>query len=137
MKRKLNVLVAEDDTPTLEFMAAMLTSLGHHVTACQNGREALDAVRRRAPTIDVVLMDIQMPVMDGLEATRQLRAGPEGAALPIICLSAKASGSTEQAGLAAGCDRYLTKPCWEEEILAAMGQVMTARGLLSPGESLD
>jgi CheY-like chemotaxis protein len=137
MKRRLNVLVAEDDTATLEFMHAMLSSLGHHVTACQNGHEAVEAVRRGAPAIDVVLMDIQMPVMDGLEATRRLRGGPEGAVLPIICLSAKASGSTEQAGLAAGCDCYLTKPCWEEDILAAMSRVMTTRGLLRPGESLE
>ncbi|WP_431795735.1 ATP-binding protein [Microbacterium enclense] len=105
----LNVLVAEDN-PTLQLLSSQILSrLGHRATVVSNGEEALDAVGRDA--YDIVLMDVHMPVMDGLEATRRIRAAGETVAQPyIIALTAGATEQDRDDCLRAGMQGYVTKP---------------------------
>jgi CheY-like chemotaxis protein len=137
MKPVLHILVAEDDADTRDFMEAWLTGIGHRVTLCANGQEAVTVMASAETPIDLVVMDMQMPIMDGMTATRQIRLSPRHGEVPIVCVSAKASGTTEREGLAAGCDIYLMKPCWEDTILGGMTEAMIRRGRLGPHESLE
>jgi hypothetical protein len=107
----LAVLVAEDNPVNQTVVAAMLKSLGHRATLVANGRAALEALAR--DDFDLVLMDCNMPEIDGLEATRRLRAGDSGARdprLPVIALTANAMDGDKEACLAAGMDGFLAKP---------------------------
>ncbi|MBM4427035.1 MAG: response regulator [Chloroflexi bacterium] len=85
-----------------------LESLGYALTIAMNGREALEKAMETQP--DIILMDIQMPVMDGLEATRQLRADPHFADVPIIALTALAMNGDRERCLEAGATDYISKP---------------------------
>ncbi|WP_285907443.1 cache domain-containing protein [Pseudodesulfovibrio pelocollis] len=105
------ILVAEDSRVNRLAVARLLEKDGHTVVAVENGRQALDALS--AARFDVVFMDIQMPVMDGLEATRAIRSGAAGnnrRAIPIIALTAYAMAGDREAFLKEGMDGYLSKP---------------------------
>jgi CheY-like chemotaxis protein len=134
--RQLKVLSVEDEPSNGEIIEIILGSQGHLVTTVHNGQEALDVLIGEQQPFDVVLMDIQMPVLDGLEATRQLRANPLTAHLPIICVSARASGSDGKAGLEAGCDSYITKPYKSKELLAVLRETLVRRGVIGADETL-
>jgi CheY-like chemotaxis protein len=136
MPHTFDFLVADDDADTRALMEIFLTSLGHRVTLAANGQEVLAWLHTRGLHVDMVVIDVQMPGMDGLEATRRLREHPATRALPVLCISAKAGRATEAQCHASGCDAFLTKPCWEEDILAAMSSVLRARGRLAAGEAL-
>ena len=105
----LRVLLAEDHATNQYLIGAYLGSAGHEMEVVQNGREAVAAAK--AGGFDVILMDVQMPEIDGLEATRQIRAlpGPEGE-VPIIALTANAMPGDREACIEAGMDGYLSKP---------------------------
>lgn len=132
MSEPLNILLVEDDADALDFMETLLTDLGHQVTIGRDGLEALDLAKAPPRPFDLVMMDMQMPRMDGIEAVRHLRLQPTTAEVPSLCISAKASGTTREQGLEAGCDLFMTKPAWEEEILDAMRTVLRMRGRSSP-----
>lgn len=107
----LSVLVAEDNPVNQLIIDAMLKQLGHGVTLVANGRRALDALA--AQHFDLVLMDCNMPEMDGLEATRRLRAGSSGVRdtrVPVIALTANAMDGDRETCLAAGMNDFLAKP---------------------------
>ena len=110
----LRVLVAEDNGVNQKVAVRLLNRLGHTADVVANGAEAVGAVRRQSGAgrpYDIVLMDIQMPEMDGLEATRRIRADGDLAAQPtIIALTANAMQGDREACLAAGADDYLAKP---------------------------
>ncbi len=114
--RKLRILIAEDNPVNQEVAATMLRKRGHSVSLVDNGREAVAAVARDA--FDIVLMDIQMPEMDGLAATEAIRATPTGAKQRIIALTAHASGVEKERCLAAGMNDYLTKPFKAHQLFA-------------------
>lgn len=105
-----NLLLAEDNRINRMVAIAQLEGLGYRVTHVKNGAEAVEAVRQQ--DFDLVLMDIQMPVMDGAEATRQIRAldDPSKAQITIIALTANAMKGDEEQYLAAGMNSYLSKP---------------------------
>ena len=103
---------------------AMLRQLGHAATLVGDGRQALDALATKS--FDLVLMDCNMPVLDGLEATRRLRDGEAGAAsaaVPVIALTANAMDSDRDQCLAAGMDDFLSKPVSIAALRAAMERV--------------
>ena len=103
-------------------LTEFLSTLGFEVAEAENGEEGLKRVSEFRP--DVILMDGVMPVMDGLEATRRLRQMPDFQALPIIGVSASASGSDAAAFLAAGANTFVTKPVALPRLLAEMGTLM-------------
>jgi CheY-like chemotaxis protein/anti-sigma regulatory factor (Ser/Thr protein kinase) len=103
-----HILLAEDNEINILAIGDYLQDRGFHVVVARNGREALNLAGEARP--DLILMDIQMPEMDGLEATRHLRARPESAATPIIALTALAMPGDRERCLGAGANEYLTKP---------------------------
>jgi len=115
-RRSLRVLLAEDNPVNQQVAVAMLVKRGHEVHVSSNGREAADAVRAR--DYDVVLMDIQMPEMDGFEATQAIRAMPKGKDLPIIGLTAHALSGERERCLSHGMTDYLAKPFKAHELFA-------------------
>jgi two-component system, cell cycle response regulator DivK len=103
------ILVVDDYEDTRDVLKLLLERHGHSVALAANGREAVEAARRHAP--HAVLMDLNMPVMDGLEATRLLRSSPQTAALPVLALTAHGDDPGCQAeALASGCNECIAKP---------------------------
>lgn len=135
--RRLRLLVVEDNPVNQRVAVAMLERLGHRVEVAGNGHEAVEAVERFA--YDLVLMDVQMPELDGYEATRRIRALPQRAArLPIIAMTANALKGDAEKCLAAGMDDYLAKPVSSDALTAMLRkwagrqQTATAGGGTSP-----
>ena len=122
--RVRRVLLAEDNPVNVEVAKAMLDSLGLAVHCARNGEEALQAAR--AGGYDIVLMDCQMPVMDGFAATAEIRRHEQGAGrgrtLPIIAITANAQQGDREACLAAGMDDYLSKPFSQQQLAAVIGR---------------
>lgn len=119
-----HILVVDDNATNRQVMLALLKKMGHQVSFAVNGQEALDFLRQN--DVDLVLMDIQMPVMDGLEATQRIRAGEAGEAaskLPIIALTAFAMTSDREKYLAGGMDEYLTKPLKPDLLREVLTQI--------------
>jgi two-component system sensor histidine kinase/response regulator len=120
----LRVLVAEDNRINVMLANSLLTKMGHRVDTVANGREALEALSR-AP-YDIVLMDVHMPEMDGLEATRRIRlaeaAGRRRGRLPIVALTASALEGDKQICLEAGMDDFLPKPLNPEQLRSVLGR---------------
>ncbi len=116
---RLRLLLAEDNPVNQQVAATMLRKRGHTVTVVNNGREAVHAVTTGGP-FDLVLMDIQMPELDGFAATREIRATPAGASLPILALTAHALTGERQRCLAAGMNGYVPKPFRPHELFTAV-----------------
>jgi signal transduction histidine kinase/DNA-binding response OmpR family regulator len=106
----LRVLVVEDNVVNQMVVRAILEKFGANVTVAANGQMAVDLVSNPHRTFDVILMDMQMPVMDGLSATRLIRQLPAGESLPIVALTANAMKTERDQCIAAGMDEYLMKP---------------------------
>ena len=126
--RALRILLAEDSIGNQRLACATLQQRGHEVVVAQNGRQAVDAFR--ASSFDLVLMDVQMPEMDGLEATRLIRAeeSGEGPRTPIIALTARAMRGDAELCLQAGMNDYVAKPFRPRELLEAIvAQIPSAR----------
>lgn len=133
----LNVLVVDDERYTREIMAVLLADLGHHPHAVESGTAALEWLLTERHPVDVILMDVLMPGLDGLETVRRLRADPAMASVAIVGVSAKASGTVRAEGLQAGCDAYLIKPVRESRIFDAITEALALRGRLAPGETFS
>jgi CheY-like chemotaxis protein len=113
--------LVEDNPVNLEVAQEMLTTLGCEVTSCVNGREALEALD--ASHFDLVLMDCQMPLMDGYQATQELRQMEQQTGrkrTPVIAVTANALGPRKQTAQAAGMDDHLSKPYVLEELKALL-----------------
>lgn len=115
-----HVLVAEDNLVNQKVAIGMLTSLGFTVDVVENGRQAVEMVI--GGRYDVVLMDCQMPVMDGFAATQQIRAARSAAGVPIIALTASALDTDRERCLAAGMDDFLSKPLHTDVLAATLGR---------------
>jgi CheY-like chemotaxis protein len=116
------VLIVEDDARNIFALSNVLEPKGATVEIARNGREALDALARSVEPdgrpIDLVLMDIMMPEMDGLTAMREIRRRPELKRLPIVALTAKAMKDDHEKCLAAGANDYIAKPLDVEKLLS-------------------
>ncbi|WP_420388983.1 ATP-binding protein [Marinobacter sp.] len=108
--RALNLLLVEDNQVNQVVASGMLKKLGHTVTLAENGRQALEALQQSGGAFDIVLMDCQMPVMDGYEATRNIRANPEWQDLPVIAVTANVMQGDRDDCLESGMNDYMTKP---------------------------
>jgi signal transduction histidine kinase/DNA-binding response OmpR family regulator len=115
---RYRVLLAEDDAVNRQMTTRLLEKMGHETHIAVNGREALDAIREA--TFDVVLMDVQMPEMDGLEATRQLRDGDAEDLPYIIALTASVMEEDRRRCREAGMDGFLSKPVRQDELARAL-----------------
>jgi two-component system sensor histidine kinase/response regulator len=130
----LKILIAEDNAVNRLLGKRLLEKYGHTIVCVENGQEALTAIARETP--DLVLMDVQMPVMDGLQAIRTVRAKEQtsGLHLPIIALTAHAMKGDRERCLDAGADDYLAKPIRAAELFAALSRMNT--GNIAPSPSL-
>ncbi|MBT5780101.1 MAG: response regulator [Rhodospirillaceae bacterium] len=125
--RSLNILVAEDNLVNQAVLRAFLASTSHRVTMVENGLEAVSAVMR--VPYDLVLMDIQMPEMDGVSASEKIRELPGNTgALPIIAVTANAMKGDREKYLAAGMTDYVAKPINQNELFAAIGRCCGGAG---------
>jgi CheY-like chemotaxis protein/HPt (histidine-containing phosphotransfer) domain-containing protein len=121
--RSLRVLLAEDDAVNQRLTMRLLAKRGHTVSVVQDGAEALAAMERQ--TFDIVLMDIQMPYMDGLETTQAIRAREQNTAtrVPIVAMTAHAMQGDRERCLAAGMDGYVTKPLHPTELFEVIASL--------------
>jgi CheY-like chemotaxis protein len=126
-RRSLSLLLAEDNAINARLARRLLERLGHRVTHVTDGVQAVDAVARGS--WDAVLMDMQMPLLDGLDATRRIRRAEEGTPrhLPIVALTANAMKGDDQICLAAGMDAYLTKPIDLDRMTRVLDELMASR----------
>ncbi len=116
LDRPASVLVADDNADMRAYLARLLTGAGYQVSTVQDGRQALDEARARTP--ELVISDVMMPRLDGLQLLMALRADPRTEAIPVILLSARAGQEASIEGLQAGADDYLVKPFAAAELLA-------------------
>jgi CheY-like chemotaxis protein len=107
-RQMTKILVVEDNEMNRDMLSRRLVRKKYDVLVAVDGRESVEVARSEAP--DLILMDMSLPVMDGWEATRQLKANPETQAIPIIALTAHAMSGDREKALEAGCDDYDTKP---------------------------
>lgn len=123
-ERQGSVLLAEDNNINAQMIQEYLEARNYHVIVAHNGEEVLQKARETLP--DIILMDIQMPKMDGLEATRQLRSDPQFASMPIIALTALAMHGDKERCLEAGASEYLSKPVSLKKLIQVI------QGFLNP-----
>ena len=116
--RGKTILVVEDNPDNMLSITAILDGIGCNYVMAEDGRQAIEAVKKSPPTL--ILMDIHLPRMSGLEATRQIKADPDTADIPIIALTAKAMKGDREDILAAGCDEYLSKPVEPQKLIETL-----------------
>lgn len=124
----MKVLVVEDHPVNRMILEAWMGSTGRRTTTAENGQEAVDIAQHQA--FDLIVMDVNMPVMDGLTATRLIREGGVNADTPIVVLSASARNEDHEAGMAAGADAYLNKPIDFRSLASLMTQARGGRPAL-------
>jgi len=132
-RRKLHILLAEDNKVNQLLASRLLGKRGHEVVIAENGRQALAALEERGSGgFDLILMDVQMPDMDGFEATGIIRAREKstGMHVPIIAMTAHTMKGDEERCLAAGMDGYVSKPVQVEQLFATIDTVLS--GLPAP-----
>ena len=110
------ILVVEDQEDNRQIVRDLLTANDYEMTEAENGEEALAAVAKNRP--DLILMDIQLPVMDGYEATRRIKADPSLSSIPIIAVTSYALSGDEEKARAAGCNDFVPKPYSPRQLLA-------------------
>ncbi len=109
------IMIVEDDRTTVKLLKFLLEKRKYEVVSRKNGREAVDTVEKESP--DLILMDIMMPEMDGIEATRKIKENEKTSSIPIIILSALGQEMEVMKGLQAGADGYIVKPFDSQALL--------------------
>ena len=121
----LRILVAEDNPVNRLLATKLLAKLGHDVAAVENGRKAIEMLNKEH--FDLIFMDVQMPIMDGLEAANEIKNDHSGkfySRIPIIAMTAHAMKGDQERFLEAGMDDYISKPIDKNELAAVIGRVM-------------
>jgi two-component system, cell cycle response regulator DivK len=116
------ILLVEDEEDNMQILRDLLTT-EYDIVEVENGEQALAAVAKQQP--DLILMDIQLPVMDGYEATRRIKADPALRSIPIIAITSYAMGEDEQRARAAGCDDFVAKPYSPRVLLAKIREYVS------------
>ena len=116
------ILLVEDEKDNMQILRDLLT-IEYEIDEAQDGEQALSAVARQRP--DLILMDIQLPIMDGYEATRRLKADPALRSIPIIAITSYAMGDDEKRARAAGCDDFVAKPYSPRQLLAKVREYLS------------
>jgi two-component system, cell cycle response regulator DivK len=116
------ILVVEDQPDSRRIIRDMLASTDCKIIEAENGEEALAAIAKQRP--DLILMDIQLPIMDGYTATRRIKADPTLRSIPIIAVTSYALADEEKKARAAGCDDYVTKPFSPRLLLGKIRQYL-------------
>ena len=116
------LLLVEDNELNRDMLSRRLRKRGYEVDIAVDGQEGLDMVKSSRP--DLILMDMSLPVVDGWEATRRLKADPATSDIPVIALTAHAMASDREKALEAGCDAYETKPVELPSLLAAIEKLL-------------
>jgi len=119
---ELTVMVVEDFEDNRFMMRRLLEMSGYRVVEAINGQEALDAARRERP--DLILMDLSLPLLDGLAATRLIRQQAELSEVPIVAVSAHDTSDFHSEALAAGCNEYVTKPIDFDELESVLKRLL-------------
>jgi two-component system, cell cycle response regulator DivK len=114
------ILVVEEQPDSRLIIRDMLAPTDYEITEAENGEEALAAIAKQRP--DLILMDVQLPIMDGYTATRRIKADPALRSITIIAVTSHALNGGEQIARAAGCDDYVPKPFSPRELLAKIRQ---------------
>jgi two-component system cell cycle response regulator DivK len=120
------VLLAEDDDMSRDMLSRRLTRRGYEVVTASDGEQAFRLAGSEAP--DLILLDMSLPVVDGWETARRIKAAPGSRAIPIIALTAHAMAGDRERALAAGCDDYDNKPVELERLLGKMTALLKGKG---------
>ena len=123
------ILVVEDTEDNRQILRDLLGMAGYEMVEAHDGAQGVAMAAEHRP--DLILMDIQMPVLDGYEATRRIKADPALAAIPIVAVTSYALSGDEAKTRAAGCDDYIAKPYSPRQMLAKV------RSIIGPGEPQD
>jgi CheY-like chemotaxis protein len=116
------ILLVEDNEMNLDMLSRRLERRGHSCLIALDGMQGVEMARREHP--DLILMDMSLPVLDGWQATRQLKSSPETKTIPIIALTAHAIAGDREKCLAAGCDEYESKPVKFPSLLAKIDTLL-------------
>ncbi len=118
------VLVVEDNADNREVIRTVLNHHGYEVVEAVNGAEGIEKAGSQKP--DIILMDLSLPIMDGWEATRRLKADDELKNIPVIAITAHAMSGDEAKALKHGCDGYLAKPCTPRSVIDIIEKYLKA-----------
>jgi DNA-binding response OmpR family regulator len=130
-----NILLVEDDEPLLRLLAALLEQAGYQVEKASNGERALKKLEKQRP--DLLVCDIQMPVMNGFELLEKVRATPDWADLPFIFLTGRDSSEDQKLGCELGADDYLIKPANRDQLVTAIEMRLGKHASLMQLQTVD
>jgi two-component system cell cycle response regulator DivK len=116
------ILAVEDQEDNMQILRDLLISAGYEMIEAENGEQALALAAEQRP--DLILMDIQIPIIDGYEATRRIKADPALKSIPIIAVTSHAMDGGEEKARAAGCDDFVGKPFSPRQLLAKVRQYL-------------
>jgi two-component system cell cycle response regulator DivK len=120
------ILVVEDQEDNRRIIRDLLSTMGYELIEAQDGLAGVRLAKEHRP--DLILMDIQLPVLDGYEATRRIKADPELRAIPIVVVTSYALSGDDQKAVAAGCDGYVAKPFSPRQLLATVRKFLDEPG---------
>ena len=125
--RGKNILIVDDHALNIYALREFLLSIGIHVFEAENGQEAFDFIKSGQAKIDVVLLDMAMPEMDGFETLEKIRNDRDISSLPVFAVTARAMKGDEQKCLEAGATDYVSKPVNTKELVAKLEKVLNAK----------
>ncbi|MEW5849813.1 MAG: response regulator [Myxococcota bacterium] len=129
------ILVADDNSLNRKLVTSRLRAQGYDVREVEDGRQALELALHIRPAL--IILDLVMPVMDGIQTARILRAAPKTRSIPILALSAVAAGTERESALTAGCNGFLAKPFRAEQLLAAVAELLRHAAAAAPPPFTD
>ena len=127
------ILVVEDTEDNRRILRDLPTNAGFEVIEATDGEKGVAAAAEHRP--DLILMDIQLPIIDGYEASRRIKANPELRHIPIIAITSFALAGDEQKTADAGCEGYIPKPCSPRQVLAMVREFLAEKGTAASGGS--